>query len=73
MARPNNERDHCPICGRYLDPPEFLTHKCNPRVLGGIDGANTRAIRYEEEAFSKITAPTYSDKLKEGFKHRDDI
>lgn len=60
-------KDHCPICG--VDYNTSFQHRCNPRVLRGIDGAHTAANNREmyPERYKSRTR-TYDERLNEGLR-----
>ena len=69
--------DYCPICGTYWGNPETLannvsSHRCSKKVLGGIDGANTRALDNEDKGQdTTFPIPAMAQRLKDGFKMLD--
>lgn len=70
----NNPYAYCPICGACIGQDQ-IGHKCKPSVLRGIDAANTRALRSDDDASDKAWHPPHPDyysRLKRGFRMLED-
>lgn len=51
----------CGVCGRRVKVREDLSHRCPPRTLAGIDGADSRASAPQPEFWRG-----YPERLEEG-------